>query len=721
MWPRAATVACAALALAAFASAEGSSAAAGGLGEPDWEPAADQAQCARSRDVDAPSCNPHYADPQCKLLDPKKFLTLLLQGVLALMGIASLLAKKRLEERRPGGRRRSYKVWGMDVSKQAAASMCAHAAGIINAGILDGMNSDSQSNGRIINTDPCGWYFVSFTLDTTLGVFLSYCMFRLQVYLTAGATSEWVGDLGRSGDYENLDGHGAVNYRRWGIQMAVWCLITVLARLMVLGVQVLLFPVLRVFVAVLSQSMACHPDAMLVLVMVACPVLMNIGMLWIQDQFLKKQPAVSAAQEQRESVMEQRKPSYLKRQKKVCNIILGTIGFVLISLVVLWYTVLVGSEQDYYDPCYTQVRDVVTQARANGRSDVKVSDLLLAEGHLFEVVHDTCKAEDGNLLKYVLEHRGDLMGNPHDENPKPLCRCCNNRSPWTKDGGDVNSSAITCKKPVEGNVAFDCSGVGECCGRSQLHDMDKELVDSCSVCPIYMPCDQLYCPARADFIRNTQHLPMIFGVILSMAGNIYVLYTYKFDEKLQKAAITKLLSWAALIEVVFCVSILIQELLFRVPRDPCVPETDLNGDGFLANSDCQDATQWHDWPTYSEVYKQLVVQLSDHEVGQVAGQRGGAVAGCQAMSFIFQLTWTASDSYYWMITVELMLNLYTSPFGSTKKRWWFYHGWTWSVSLILAVWLMVSGDWGVSFDSVLEDFCWNVNFGHSGYGQVRFQ
>ena len=34
------------------------------------------------------------------------------------------------------------------------------------------------------------------------------------------------------------------------------------------------------------------------------------------------------------------------------------------------------------------------------------------------------------------------------------------------------------------------------------------------------------------------------------------------------------------------------------------------------------------------------------------------------------------------------------------------------MALLLSVLLVISGDWGVSDASLLEDFCWNVNFGH---------
>ena len=64
--------------------------------------------------------------------------------------------------------------------------------------------------------------------------------------------------------------------------------------------------------------------------------------------------------------------------------------------------------------------------------------------------------------------------------------------------------------------------------------------------------------------------------------------------------------------------------------------------------------------------------------------------------------------------MDLLLNLYGLPFGDTEKRMYIFHGITWTISIVLAVALMFSGDWGVSHDSLLEDFCWNVNFGRPG-------
>lgn len=128
--------------------------------------------------------------------------------------------------------------------------------------------------------------------------------------------------------------------------------------------------------------------------------------------------------------------------------------------------------------------------------------------------------------------------------------------------------------------------------------------------------------------------------------------------------------------------------------------------GRLDYNDCPPLSQYTGWPTWESVERARL------EAG-VDGDRGHAVNNCAAMSVLFQLTWTATDSFFFMITVDLMLNLITSPFGSTSKRWRFYHGWTWTISILLAVALYLTGDWGVSFDSVLEDFCWHKNFGRT--------
>ena len=84
-----------------------------------------------------------------------------LQMFLALLGFSSLLVKRRFETLR-----RSQSVWLLDVSKQLVSMACAHGMGMLNAHV---MGQVAKAGG-----DECSWYFVAFSLDTTLGVTLAF-------------------------------------------------------------------------------------------------------------------------------------------------------------------------------------------------------------------------------------------------------------------------------------------------------------------------------------------------------------------------------------------------------------------------------------------------------------------------------------------------------------------------------------------------------------------
>jgi phenylpropionate dioxygenase-like ring-hydroxylating dioxygenase large terminal subunit len=86
--------------------------------------------------------------------------------------------------------------------------------------------------------------------------------------------------------------------------MAAWCFITVLARMMVCGVMLCFrHVVLEELSAYVALHWSCNPTGLLVLVMVVCPVGMNIGQLWVQDQFLQgKEQEVDSERQARASV-----------------------------------------------------------------------------------------------------------------------------------------------------------------------------------------------------------------------------------------------------------------------------------------------------------------------------------------------------------------------------------------------------------------------------------
>jgi GTPase SAR1 family protein len=246
-------------------------------------------------------------------------------------------------------------------------------------------------------------------------------------------------------------------------------------------------------------------------------------------------------------------------------------------------------------------------------------------------------------------------------------------------------------------------------------------MDSCQICNVYLPCDQRRCAARPDDIRSYQHYPMILGAVLALMGNTHVITSFVVDPRLRKLTVSSLLVWAAFVECIFCVCLLAQELSFRIPNEPCLPEKDVNADNILDYEDCESTRSifhsWRDWPTWEAVEEaadsERIMQL-DGGGGHFGGQRGGAINWCRHVSFVFQLAWIASTSFYAMISLDLLLDLVSSPFREERRRWRLYHGWTWGVSVTSAVLLLWSGDWGVSAESVLEDFCWNVNFGRKG-------
>ena len=47
----------------------------------------------------------------------------------------------------------------------------------------------------------------------------------------------------------------------------------------------------------IAQWFSCHPHALLLLVMIGCPVCMNIAMLWVQDQFLMAKVETSSREQ----------------------------------------------------------------------------------------------------------------------------------------------------------------------------------------------------------------------------------------------------------------------------------------------------------------------------------------------------------------------------------------------------------------------------------------
>ena len=728
-----------------------------------------------------PGCKPQYAMPYCQLLD-KDWYSYVVQGLLLVLGFGSLVLKKWREDRFAAGvlglEPRPTNVWALDVSKQAFSGICAHLLGMLNAHTLQNKVWDTAG------TSECSWYLVAFTLDTTIGVMLGYLLVSLCG--TIGKRSAVFGALKETGNYYRPGGDGELDYWIWAQQLFVWGLITVFARMAVLGVMLLLNNPLASISALIAREFACSPRMLLTLVMVMGPLVMNVIQLWVQDQFLKNAPpevpASEAAGEPGWSSTADEEGGHAPRvsqpgveliqplistavhpagstngggrgrggsdappvtpdtdmakslRKTCCSYLLKFLGCAIVFSALAYFTGALAADQYYYDHCYNQVQLEARFLTPVGRTaPYDAGDWDPVPSCKSEVLTNTEQERKTNL-KWQTEHRLELFElaknarDPMEDMYRPKCRCCNDQR--LNPAIDTFSTEVSTTYKPEGwcSLKEDESGTqigiqcpddfGQCCGRSTITSPDPALQQACQICDVYLPCDTTRCPARPDYIHNTQHYPLLAGVTLSMLSNTYVVYTWAFNSKLRRPTITSLIALAAIIEMVFCIALILQEVSFRVPNSPCIEETrasSFGNDVFFPP--CDPISAFHGWPTWASVDAANQAELSFRTKPEVkerpaAGQRGAAVNGCQAMSFIFQLTWTASDSVYFMVTIDLLANLYTSPFGSTTKRWIFYHGWTWTISITFAILLMVSGDWGVSQESLLEDFCWHVSFGH---------
>ena len=425
---------------------------------------------------------------------------------------------------------------------------------------------------------------------------------------------------------------------------------------------------------------------------------------------------------------------YRKLQNRCCNICLSVTATVAFLVVLIYVTIRIDEDQVMFDPCYIQIRsDDPTTLKAQQKStqkfskffgyDYKLNEFDNKHFHNFSKPYPTCRTAlerleralpDGTAQQYTLqnitERRLDLvvdLGDLVDQNDlvAPICMCCNSnskpKSVKEADGNVCNLSWRNTGQSSDNKPSLNCPHVGTCCDRSNLIEPNEALKENCAICNVYHPCDQKYCAARPVDIRNAQHNPMIIGLLVSLFSNMYVIKSYLFDDKLRKATITTLLMWASLVELLFCICMLAQELSFRIPNAPCLENI---------HSNCEAPSSIYSWPTWSNV-ENTWAQTHRSTDTRAEGGRGGAINHCKLMSFIFQLSWTASDNYYFMISIDLLMNMYSTPFGSTKKRLWWYHSITLTLAFGFAFALLASGDWGVSHDTLLEDFCWNVNFG----------
>ncbi|ETV78348.1 hypothetical protein, variant [Aphanomyces astaci] len=104
----------------------------------------------------------------CKLISGT-FETLVQIG-LGIIALSVLVLKRTYEKPQ-----RPFQVWAYDASKQAIGAGVAHAANLFIAILLVKLAGSEDAQ------DECSFYFINFTLDTSLGVLLNWLLLRTTV------------------------------------------------------------------------------------------------------------------------------------------------------------------------------------------------------------------------------------------------------------------------------------------------------------------------------------------------------------------------------------------------------------------------------------------------------------------------------------------------------------------------------------------------------------
>lgn len=90
---------------------------------------------------------------------------------MGILVIASLVVKKRLEKRK-----RSWRIWFLDVSKQLVGQAVVHALNLLVRCVSDTECHPADAGIQISdlvasvgNSNPCSLYFLNILIDTTIG------------------------------------------------------------------------------------------------------------------------------------------------------------------------------------------------------------------------------------------------------------------------------------------------------------------------------------------------------------------------------------------------------------------------------------------------------------------------------------------------------------------------------------------------------------------------
>ena len=210
------------------------------------------------------------SESKCEMFGGFGFL---IQAILGAAAFSILIVKRFVEKPR-----RPWKIWFYDVAKQIISSLVLHLFNLIISAVLSNDENDA---------DACVWYFVTVTLDCTLGAFLSYIF----MWLVDGIVSSSELEILKTGLYyeEYMKGNKKcykLKWKKYGAQLGVWLVVTLIVKLILL----IMLKICKLFLVNLGGfflSPFSNAKLRLVMVMIIFPVILNALYFWVVDNILK--------------------------------------------------------------------------------------------------------------------------------------------------------------------------------------------------------------------------------------------------------------------------------------------------------------------------------------------------------------------------------------------------------------------------------------------------
>ncbi|CAK55805.1 unnamed protein product (macronuclear) [Paramecium tetraurelia] len=202
---------------------------------------------------------------QCEILDWKGYLV---QASLGVLSFTVLIIKRYFE--RP---KRVWKIFLMDSSKQLLSALLAH---ILNVILATELSAETDENA-------CIWYFITFMLDSTLGVLLIFLLMKSLNMIFNYFDMRKL----QSGNYFKIQEKVRIDWQMYACQLFVWNSVVIVSKFILFGFQELVADQLNEAGSFLLSPIT-NPELLLVSVMIIIPFIMNAITFWIQDNIIKK-------------------------------------------------------------------------------------------------------------------------------------------------------------------------------------------------------------------------------------------------------------------------------------------------------------------------------------------------------------------------------------------------------------------------------------------------